>query len=192
MDKARIVGRIVWRAAATLAVPGAVAVACSNAPNGAAVESDAAADSAGDGRDGSIGAIKELNAEASVANGVTCGSMTCVPPTGGMIPLGACCLPDDGCGASIGAVLTGIEDGGNSCINTAIGSPDPSCPAQSIMGMSLPACCSADGICGVNLSVLGLGCNSLSVLGALVAGATEASQPCGDAAGAPVPDAAAD
>ena len=124
-----------------------------------------------DGRDGSIGAIKELNAEAAVTNGVTCGSTTCIPPTGGMIPLGACCLPNDRCGASIGAVLAGVGDGGSSCIDTAAGSPDPSCPAQSIMGMSLLACCSAGGVCGVDLSVLGLGCNSLSVLGALVPGA---------------------
>ena len=127
-----------------------------------------------------------------MTNGVMCGGMTCIPPTGGMIPLGACCLPNDGCGASIGAVLTGVGDGGSSCIDTAAGSPDPSCPAQSIMGMSLLACCSAGGVCGVNLSVLGLGCDSLSVLGALVPGAEGPPQPCGDAAGGPVPDAAAE
>lgn len=186
-------GRIVLRAAAILAAPVAVVVACSNSSNSAAIESgDAAvADGGEDGRDGSIGAIKELNAEAAVTNGVTCGTATCVPPTGGMLPLGACCLPNNGCGASIGAALTGIEAGPGSCIDTAAGTTDPSCPAQSIMGMSLTSCCSATGVCGVDLSVLNLGCNALSVLGAL-APAAGPPQPCGDAAGGPVPDAAAE
>jgi hypothetical protein len=190
MNNTRSLGRIVLRAGAILATP--VVVACSNTSNGAAVESGDAAVAGGaeDGRDGSIGAIKELNAEAAV-NGVPCGTATCTPPTGGMLPLGACCLPDDQCGASIGAALTGIEAGPGSCIDTAAGSPDPSCPAQSIMGMSLSSCCSAAGVCGVDLSVLGLGCNALSVLGAL-APATGAPQPCGDAAGGTVPDAAAE
>jgi hypothetical protein len=193
MNNKRSLGRIVLRAAAMLATPVVIVVACSSTSNRAASEGgDAAvADGAEDGRDGSIGAIKELNAEAAVTNGVTCGSTTCTPPTGGMLPLGACCLTNNGCGASIGAALTGIDAGPGSCIDPAAGRADPSCPAQSIMGMSLASCCSAAGVCGVDLSVLNLGCNSLSVLGAL-APATGAPQPCGDAAGGPVSDASAE
>ncbi len=189
MSQGRILGRIVLRAAVFLATP--VAIACSNSSNGAAVEGGDA-DTAESGRDGSIGSIKELNAEAAVTNGAMCGGAMCIPPTGGLLTLSACCLPNDECGASLGAALTGIGDGGSSCISTAAGNPDPSCPAQTIMGMSVPACCSAEGVCGVSLAVLGLGCNSPSVLGALAPGVTEAVQPCGDAAGGPVPDAAAE
>jgi hypothetical protein len=186
-----------WRGVAiSLIAPTAVAIGCSSSSNNAAVaagDAAAVADAADNGRDGSIGAIKELNADAEVTNTVMCGGMMCIPPSGGMIPLTACCLPNGGCGASFGNLLGGGGgDGGGSCISTAPGTMDPSCPAQSAMGMSLPACCSAAGVCGVDLSVAGLGCNSLSVFGALGGGLAGPSQPCGDAAAGSAPaDAAA-
>jgi hypothetical protein len=184
-----------WRAAAILAAPAAVAIGCSSSSNNAAVGSGDAAvtDAAENGRDGPIGAIKELNADAEVTNTVTCGGTMCNPPMGGMIPLTACCLPNGECGASFGTLLGGGGgDGGGTCISTAPGTMDPSCPAQSAMGMMLPACCSAEGVCGVDLSAAGLGCNSLSVFGALAGGGAGVPQPCGDAAVASAPpDAAA-
>jgi hypothetical protein len=196
MEKARNMGRVAWRAVAiSLIAPTAVAIGCSSSSNNAAVGGgDAGVTDAGaSGPDGSIGAIKELNADAEVTNTVMCGGTMCVPPSGGMIPLTACCLPNGGCGASFGNLLGGGGDGGGTCISTAPGTMDPSCPAQSAMGMMLPACCSAAGVCGVDLSVAGLGCNSLSVFGALGGGLAGPSQPCGDAAAGSAPtDAAAD
>jgi hypothetical protein len=48
------------------------------------------------------------------------------------------------------------------------------------MGFSLTGCCSKAATCGVDLSMAGLGCNSLAVLGALAGGAgtTGAPQAC--------------
>jgi hypothetical protein len=182
--------RLSWRGVAILATPAAVAVGCSNTSNSAAVGSDDAAvtDAAADRGDSSIGAIMELNGEGAGGgtNMLVCGAMTCSPPTGGMLPLSACCLPNNECGASVG----GAVGGGGPCLNIAAGVPDPSCPTESAMGMSAPSCCSVEGVCGVDLSVINLGCNSLSALSAFVAVEAGPPQSCGDAGGS-VPDAAA-
>jgi hypothetical protein len=154
---------------------------------------------------------------------VHCGSKTCNPPAGGgMLPLGACCLPDNSCGgfpdlSALGMGFPGMgaptSGGGAGCLDLSAGTPDPSCPGQSVMGMSLPGCCTKGGVCALDLSVGGLGCNPLSALGALaslggistpadagpqgcsggdagvVAPASDASPPAGDASS---PDAVAD
>jgi hypothetical protein len=70
------------------------------------------------------------------------------------------------------------------------------------MGFSLAGCCAKAGVCGVDLTVGGLGCNPVSALGALASlaggGAMDAGPPqtCGGGggnvdAGAVVLDAAA-
>jgi hypothetical protein len=59
-----------------------------------------------------------------------------------------------------------------------------------IMGFSLPGCCTRSGVCGTNLMMIGLGCNSLgAVLGGGLGGTPQA---CGGSAdgSAPVSDAA--
>jgi hypothetical protein len=189
MENVRNMGRVAWRGVAiSLFVPAAIAIGCSSSSNGAspggsdAAVTDATSDA---GADGSIGTIRELNADAEVTNAAMCGSMMCVPPSGGMFPLTACCLPGGGCGASFGSMG---GDAGPACISTAAGTPDPSCPA-SASAMGMPSCCSATGVCGVDLSMLGLGCNPLSVFGAAAGGGTSPPQRCGDAAAGPVPDA---
>jgi hypothetical protein len=111
---------------------------------------------------------------------VTCGSKTCTAPAGGMIQNNACCLPDNSCGAfpdlsSLGGFggggvsppPSGDDGGGGGCLDVSPGTPDPSCPSQTIMGFPLTGCCSKAGVCGVDLSMGGLGCNSLSALGPL-------------------------
>jgi hypothetical protein len=168
----------------------ALTVACSNNSNspaagqgGDAATADAAStNDTGSGLDAAIGPIKELNGDGAGgpnAQPITCGSMTCSPRSGGMLPLSPCCLSDNGCGASLGAAIPGgTGDGGSPCLNTAAGSPDPSCPSQTIMGMPLTGCCSVIGVCGVDLSLVGLGCNSLSALGPFVMVDAGAPQPC--------------
>jgi hypothetical protein len=94
-----------------------------------------------------------------------------------MVPLNACCLPDNSCGgfpdlSGLGAGFPGMAPptpagGGGGCLDLSPGTPDPSCPSQMVMGISLSGCCSKAGKCGVDLSIGGLGCNSLTALGGL-------------------------
>jgi hypothetical protein len=51
------------------------------------------------------------------------------------------------------------------------------------MGMTLSACCSGSGVCGFDLSMVGLGCDSLSAFGSFLMMDTGAPQACGDASG---------
>jgi hypothetical protein len=57
------------------------------------------------------------------------------------------------------------------------------------MGFSLAGCCTKSGVCGTNLSMIGLGCNSVS---ALIGGAGGSAQACGAGSdgSAPASDAA--
>lgn len=171
-------------------------VACSSNSSNPPVDSRDAAivDATAGSLDAPSSIIVPLSGDGAGATGtpIMCGNTTCNPPSGGMFPLSACCLPDNGCGATFGAGLGGVAGGASTCLDVRAGTSDPSCPSQSMMGFSLPACCSVEGICGVDLSMAGLGCNSLS---GLSFGMIEASapQPCGDSAAAsPGPDATAD
>lgn len=152
--------------------------------------------------------LSEASAPSSGGQSVTCGSKTCTAPAGGMVQNNACCLPDNSCGAfpdlsSVGgfgaAAPSPAGDAGGACLDVTPGTPDPSCPSQSVMGFSLAGCCSKAGVCGVDLSIGGLGCNPLSALGALASldgvadldgGAMDAEasglpQTCGDGGGVP-------
>jgi hypothetical protein len=170
--------------------------------------------------------LSEAAAAPPGGQSVTCGSKTCTAPAGGMIQNNACCLPDNSCGAfpdlsSLGGIGGGgvgmppsDDAGGGGCLDVSPGTPDPSCPSQTVMGFALTGCCSKAGMCGVDLSIGGLGCNPLSALGPLAslgglgagspmdAGPAAAPQACGggsdaaivanDAAGDASPTAAAD
>ena len=97
--------------------------------------------------------------------------------------LSACCLSDGGCGAGFGGLPIGGAgpDGGAPCIDTSAGTPDPSCPSMSLI-INLAGCCSNAHVCGVDLSILGLGCNSTSLFGSILGmGDAGPPKPCGDA-----------
>jgi hypothetical protein len=169
-----------------LVVALAAATACSSSSSGASPAAADAGAEASDDDGGLIGPITELNdGAATMAPPIQCGSMTCSAPAG-MVPLSPCCLPDNGCGATFGAAAlmmfdAGNVDAGSLCLDTAPGVPDTSCPSQTTMGFTLLGCCAGSGVCGVDLSVAGLGCNSLSVFGAFAPpgdGSVSAPQAC--------------
>src|SRR5262249_59392610 len=91
-------------------------------------------------------------------------------------------------GAAGGAMLP--ADAGLPCLDTSAGTADSTCPSQMVMTFTLAGCCTKSGVCGTDLSMLGLGCNSLSAVfgGALGGGTTP--QPCGGDGSAPISDAA--
>jgi hypothetical protein len=64
------------------------------------------------------------------------------------------------------SALSGF-DAGAICLDTSAGTPDNNCPSQSAMGFNLTGCCTASGFCGLDLSLAGLGCNSLSALASM-------------------------
>lgn len=133
--------------------------------------------------DGRLPPIVELNADAPGGGmSVQCGSTTCSPPAAGAaVSLAACCLPDGGCGASFGmSPLADPEGGAAACLDTDPGTLDPSCPSTTTMGFHMQGCCSVAGVCGVDLSIIGLGCIS-SIPGLAMADAGP-PLPCGDAA----------
>lgn len=180
------------------------AAACSSS-NGSSSSSDVARDttntndaassddaSLGDGR---LPPINELNEDApGGAMSIQCGGQTCMAPAGSPIGLSACCLADGGCGAAPGMfALSAAEGGASACLDTTPGTRDPSCPSKTTMGFPLKGCCSAAGVCGVDLSIIALGCNSSfgGSPGMMTMVNAGPPQPCGDAAGSG-PDASGD
>jgi hypothetical protein len=102
----------------------------------------------------------------------------------GMLSLSACCLSDGGCGGGLGMLAALAGGGGPACLDTSPGTSDPSCPSQPTpLGIALTGCCSATKICGADLSMLGLGCNSLSAFGGFLMTDSGPPRPCGDAGG---------
>jgi hypothetical protein len=189
------------------------AAACTSAKASAPSSSDGGGDEPGASDDaGGPIVIKELNDGGSSGPppaSITCGTTTCNAPTGGMIPLAACCLGDNGCGAMFDLSAIGMGGGagamGGGCLDPSPGTADPSCPSQMVMGFSLTGCCSKAGLCGVDLSMAGLGCNSFAALPGfgMAPPATDAQsaappQACGageagtEAGAAPVQDAGSD
>lgn len=176
----------------------ATGAACSSSSQAPASAGDGA-DSGGSSDSGLLPII-EVNGDATsgAAMSVTCGGTMCTVPSNGLVPLSPCCLPDNGCGATFGSALgmfTDSSGAASTCVNTAVGTPDPACPSEAVMGMMLSGCCSVSGVCGLDLSAAGLGCNALSALANLPLGAdSAAAQSCsavrnGGAAGG---DAASD
>jgi hypothetical protein len=153
-----------------------VAAACSSSSSGSPqtqttnTPSDASADLVGDGPVGQLNP-PTMTPMTTTPQPVQCGSTTCNPPSGSAVPLSACCLPDNSCGGTFGGAALGMFGGGGDagapCLSTSPGTPDTSCPSQSAMGFALAGCCTAAGVCGIDLSMAGLGCNSASALAAL-------------------------
>jgi len=146
---------------------------------------------------GDVIVIHEVNDGATTAAPpITCGTLTCSAPTSMVGSLAPCCLANNGCGATFGASALSMFDAsaydggfdasaldaGALCFDTSPGTPDPSCPAASIMGMSLPGCCASDGLCATDLSLAGLGCDSLAVFSSFIAFEAGPPQACGAAA----------
>jgi hypothetical protein len=173
--------------------------ACSSSSQSPAAEGNGP-DSGGPSDSGPL-QITEVNGDATsgAAMPVMCGGNMCTVPSNGLVPLSACCLPDNGCGATFGSALAMFTDAAgatSTCVNPAVGTPDPACPSQLVMGMMLAGCCSVSGTCGVDLSAADLGCNPLTALASLPLGADSAApQSCsaaGDAGGDAAGDAGAD
>jgi hypothetical protein len=177
-------------------VPACVAVAaCSSSSDSTPSASDSGAsdggatDATASNEAGVQLPIMQLN-DAPSGQPIACGANMCSPPAGGIIPLTPCCLPDNSCGASLGAFGmmggapgAGDAGGGGGCLDTTAGTMDPSCPSQMVMGFPLTGCCSKASVCGFDLSMVGLGCNSFAGgLGGgagMDAGSAAAPQACG-------------
>lgn len=163
---------------AALVGASAVAAACSSSSSSSSpppAETNTPADAGAELGDGPVSQLNPPTMTTMpTAMSVQCGGMTCSPPSSVAFPLTACCLPDNGCGASFGAGAAmfggGGGDAGSICLDTSPGTPDTACPSQTTMGVSLPGCCTTGGMCGIDLSMAGLGCNSLSALASLVPG----------------------
>jgi hypothetical protein len=95
---------------------------------------------------------------------IQCGILTCSGTELMGMSASPCCPADttDTCG---------LEPMAGFCLSSDPGTPDPACPSQSGMGLTVKGCCTASGICGVDFASLpfgGLsGCNDPGALGAL-------------------------
>jgi hypothetical protein len=94
---------------------------------------------------------------------IRCGTSICAPITGS--PAGTlqpCCPMDtpNACG--------GISPFGG-CLTNTPGMPDMRCPSVAVMGFPLGGCCRPNGMCGVDLQVIGLGCNDPVLVGGMPA-----------------------
>jgi hypothetical protein len=190
--------------AVTLAAAAACSSSSSSAP-AAGTNNDDGGTATGASDDSGSTAQGTSDTGVATTPPIMCGSATCSAPAGALLPLSPCCLPDNSCGATFGSAAlamfdagafdaSGLDiDAGSLCFDTAPGTPDTACPSQSAMGYTLAGCCARSGVCGIDLALAGLGCDSLSALGALAPGgaagdaAISAPQACGgDAA---IPDA---
>ncbi len=83
---------------------------------------------------------------------VVCGGKVCPPPS---VPIGqvdSCCAGSK-CGISSSMIGVGT------CIELGqAGKLDPTCPPQSIQGLTLQGCCKPTGMCGVMDTFIGVGC----------------------------------
>jgi hypothetical protein len=93
------------------------------------------------------------------AEPIECGSGTCTDPLGGMmipgglpitLPMVCCADPDT---ATCGSMMPGGE-----CMPPA--PSDPRCPTVTspLPGITLTSCCTDTGLCGLDASMLGMGC----------------------------------
>ncbi|HMI89668.1 MAG TPA: hypothetical protein VK550_36595 [Polyangiaceae bacterium] len=96
---------------------------------------------------------------------VACGTSICGPIMGGPVgTLQPCCPMDtpNACGAQ-SPLIPG-------CLTTTPGVADTRCPTVQVMGIPLTGCCRPNRMCGVNLQVVGLGCNDPVAVGGMPAG----------------------
>ena len=119
------------------------------------------------GAGGSTGGVGGVGGKGGTggAGAIMCGASICRPisntPLGTLPP---CCPPDTAneCGAIV--VMAG-----SACFTATPGVADPRCPAVQVSPVSLPGCCRPNGMCGVDVSVIGLGCNDPTLVGGMPA-----------------------
>ena len=122
------------------------------------------------GKAGSAGSDAGSDAPTSI----TCGTRTCNPVSGGVAGTLAPCCPMGEMNAC-GGIVT---QAGGACITTTLGTPDMSCP--SVMAqIPLAGCCRPNGFCGLNFSLVMLGCADPTPLGGM------GNIPCGGDAAPP-------
>lgn len=90
------------------------------------------------------------NGGAGVAadSAVKCGSTTCAAPGGAMGFISACCADE-------AKSMCGMSLMGNPCSVPSSG--DMRCPGHQVMGLTVPSCCTSDGLCGLDASMFGFG-----------------------------------
>jgi hypothetical protein len=91
------------------------------------------------------------------ATSIPCGPMTCTDPLGGMmlpipIPLPTVCCVDETMG------ICGSMMAGGACMEPP--PSDPRCPTVTapLPGLTLTSCCTSTGLCGLDASLLSMGC----------------------------------
>jgi hypothetical protein len=52
-------------------------------------------------------------------------------------------------------------------LSTVAGMADKACPSRMMMGFPIAACCTTDGLCGLDFTMIGLGCDLPSDLAGL-------------------------
>ena len=102
---------------------------------------------------------------------IRCGTSICAPIVTGtsIANLEPCCPMDtpNACGGTLP---------GAGCFTTTPGVPDPRCPSVTAMGFPIPGCCRPNGMCGVDLRVITLGCNDPVLVGGMPAFPCRANQ----------------
>jgi hypothetical protein len=112
---------------------------------------------------------------------VACGANTCMGAGGGMtipgIMLAAPCCVDMTAG-TCGTMQAGV------C--TPPPAADPDCPTVSVIGMTMASCCAAGNLCGIDASMLGMGCVDFDMVRASPFGAILMPPPATTCDGMPV------
>jgi hypothetical protein len=118
------------------------------------------------GSTGGSGAAAGSGGRAGGSPSITCGRSTCSPivssPVGTLTP---CCPMDtlNACGAILPFATM-------ACLTATPGVADPRCPNLPVTGVTLNGCCRPNGMCGLDLALISLGCNDPALLGGAPAG----------------------
>jgi hypothetical protein len=185
----RRVAWLSWCAAAVALAACADSHLVSGLPDGGMAPSRAPVPIATD-RDGSVDGMDPSGGGGSsgsttgepVAGGIGC--ISCQPASVfGLLSFPACCTADDQCGLDFEMLA-----GGPLCIERdAPGTPDSTCPMTMVMGFPLPGCCRPDATCGVQVTLVPLGCISGAIASLLPGGGGGSGGPSGGGGAEPAP-----
>lgn len=103
---------------------------------------------------GGVATAGTTGAAGPVACGTTMCSTPALPPGLPIMPLPACC-------ANPATSTCGSVSGGMCMAPPAAA---PNCPAPMFFGMTLRACCATGNVCGIDASMLGMGCINASAI----------------------------
>lgn len=92
------------------------------------------------------------------AGAISCGTATCMTPA---LPPGLPIMPLPACCANAAMSQCGTMSGG-ACMPPPAAAPN--CPAPMLLGMTLRACCATGNVCGVDASMIGMGCINASAI----------------------------